>query len=431
MLFFYPKDDTPGCTIECKEFRDARADFQAKAHVFGISPDDMASHQAFRDKYALNFPLLSDPEHQVASLFGVWGPKKNGTEGIHRTTFVIRERKDRACIQRRETRRARDASAGGALRIVTESLNLQPIGVVHSPFKERVDAPRQPILARGVQGTIELFSGRNLEQALEDIQGFNFIWVLFWFHLNTTWKPKVSPPRSGLRRGVFATRSPYRPNPIGMSVVELCKVDGLILSVQNLDILDGSPVLDLKPYIAYTDSVPDASSGWLEAPSDPQPDYAVEFSAAGAGAAELPELRLCAGNCRALRGRAAAGTGTAGLSPHSQRRRGLRDRRQRLARALRSERANDHRAGISDRTPPTSARNRRRSRAGCASRFRHTLRPRLSIEERTKLNASRAAPSMPLGSVPPLAARYRPPCSNGAPERYPTRAGAPPRPRQR
>jgi tRNA-Thr(GGU) m(6)t(6)A37 methyltransferase TsaA len=162
---------------------------------------------------------------------------------------------------------------------VTESLNLQPIGVVHSPFKERVDAPRQPILARGVQGTIELFSGRNLEQALEDIQGFNFIWVLFWFHLNTTWKPKVSPPRSGLRRGVFATRSPYRPNPIGMSVVELCKVDGLILSVQNLDILDGSPVLDLKPYIAYTDSVPDASSGWLEAPSDPQPDYAVEFSA--------------------------------------------------------------------------------------------------------------------------------------------------------
>jgi peroxiredoxin Q/BCP len=93
VLFFYPKDDTPGCTIECKEFRDARADFQAKAHVFGISPDDMASHQAFRDKYALNFPLLSDPEHRVASLFGVWGPKKNGTEGIHRTTFVIREGK--------------------------------------------------------------------------------------------------------------------------------------------------------------------------------------------------------------------------------------------------------------------------------------------------------------------------------------------------
>ena len=90
VLFFYPKDDTPGCTIECKEFRDARAAFEGKAHVFGISPDDVASHQAFRDKYALNFPLLSDPGHQVASLFGVWALKKNGTEGIHRTTFVIR-----------------------------------------------------------------------------------------------------------------------------------------------------------------------------------------------------------------------------------------------------------------------------------------------------------------------------------------------------
>jgi peroxiredoxin Q/BCP len=90
VLFFYPKDDTPGCTIECKEFRDARPAFEAKAHVFGISPDDMASHQAFRDKYSLNFPLLSDPGHGVADKFGVWGPKKNGTEGIHRTTFVIK-----------------------------------------------------------------------------------------------------------------------------------------------------------------------------------------------------------------------------------------------------------------------------------------------------------------------------------------------------
>ncbi len=93
VLFFYPKDDTPGCTIECKEFRDARAAFQDKAHVFGISPDDVASHQAFRDKYALNFPLLSDPGHRVAEQFGVWAMKKSGAEGIHRTTFVIRDAK--------------------------------------------------------------------------------------------------------------------------------------------------------------------------------------------------------------------------------------------------------------------------------------------------------------------------------------------------
>ena len=93
VLFFYPKDDTPGCTIECKEFRDARAAFESKAHVFGISPDDVASHEAFRDKYALNFPLLSDPGHRVAEQFGVWALKKNGSEGIHRTTFVIRDAK--------------------------------------------------------------------------------------------------------------------------------------------------------------------------------------------------------------------------------------------------------------------------------------------------------------------------------------------------
>jgi thioredoxin-dependent peroxiredoxin len=93
VLFFYPKDDTPGCTIECKEFRDARQSFQERAFVFGISPDDVASHQAFRDKFGLNFPLLSDPGHQVASQFGVWGPRKNGSEGILRTTFIIEQHK--------------------------------------------------------------------------------------------------------------------------------------------------------------------------------------------------------------------------------------------------------------------------------------------------------------------------------------------------
>ena len=93
VLFFYPRDDTPGCTIECKEFRDAREEFQGRAHVFGISPDDTASHQAFRDKYGLNFPLLSDPGHKVAEQFGVWGLRKNGSEGILRTTFVLKDRR--------------------------------------------------------------------------------------------------------------------------------------------------------------------------------------------------------------------------------------------------------------------------------------------------------------------------------------------------
>lgn len=93
VLFFYPKDDTPGCTVECKEFRDARDAFTERAFVYGISPDDVASHQAFRDKYALNFPLLSDPGHRVADQFGVWGERKSGSVGILRTTFLIADGK--------------------------------------------------------------------------------------------------------------------------------------------------------------------------------------------------------------------------------------------------------------------------------------------------------------------------------------------------
>lgn len=93
VLFFYPKDDTPGCTIECKEFRDARDAFKERAFVFGISPDDVASHQAFRDKFALNFPLLADVGHRVADSFGVWAERKPGSFGILRTTFIIQDGK--------------------------------------------------------------------------------------------------------------------------------------------------------------------------------------------------------------------------------------------------------------------------------------------------------------------------------------------------
>ena len=88
VLFFYPKDDTPGCTIECKEFRDAAPKFNELANVFGISADDRASHEAFRDKFSLNFPLLCDVGHKVCDAYGVWGQTKWG-EGIRRTTVII------------------------------------------------------------------------------------------------------------------------------------------------------------------------------------------------------------------------------------------------------------------------------------------------------------------------------------------------------
>ena len=88
VLFFYPKDDTPGCTIECKEFRDGAPKFEGKAMVFGVSADDRASHEAFRDKLSLTFPLLCDVGHKVCDAYGVWGPSKWGEE-IRRTTVIV------------------------------------------------------------------------------------------------------------------------------------------------------------------------------------------------------------------------------------------------------------------------------------------------------------------------------------------------------
>ena len=161
------------------------------------------------------------------------------------------------------------------------NLTLTPIGIVRSPFVDRLSAPRQPRAAEGVQGTLELWPHSDFEHALEDLASFRFIWVLFWFHKNQTFRPKVLPPRSQRRRGVFATRAPYRPNPIGMSAVELLGIEKLTLRVQNLDILDGTPILDLKPYIPYTDSIPGADNGWLDEPArpkDPIPSYAVGFA---------------------------------------------------------------------------------------------------------------------------------------------------------
>jgi tRNA-Thr(GGU) m(6)t(6)A37 methyltransferase TsaA len=159
-------------------------------------------------------------------------------------------------------------------------LELTAIGIVHSPWQEKGSAPRQPSEARGVAGRIELFGGGTYEHALHDIETWSHLWVLFWFHRNSSWRAKVEPPRSQKKRGVFATRSPYRPNPIGLSVVKLTRVEGCELFVEDLDILDQTPVFDLKPYVAYTDSVPNASAGWLgseAAPIDAGPRYEVAW----------------------------------------------------------------------------------------------------------------------------------------------------------
>jgi tRNA-Thr(GGU) m(6)t(6)A37 methyltransferase TsaA len=157
-----------------------------------------------------------------------------------------------------------------------EKLVVRPIGFVRSPFTEKMSAPRQPYAAEGVRGTIELLPSTEFEHALSDLDEWDHIWVIFWFHLNEGWRPKVLPPRSKKRRGLFSTRSPHRPNPLGLSVLKLDAVEGLTLHVRNLDLLDGTPVLDIKPYVPFADAIPSASSGWFD-PRDPAPAFAVEW----------------------------------------------------------------------------------------------------------------------------------------------------------
>jgi tRNA-Thr(GGU) m(6)t(6)A37 methyltransferase TsaA len=155
-------------------------------------------------------------------------------------------------------------------------LTLTPIGVVRSPYAELVEAPRQASASNDVEATIELFSGENFEDALADLEGWDRIWVLFWFDHAEGWKPKVLPPRSDEKRGVFSTRAPHRPNPIGMSAVGLVKVEGLSIRIRGADMIDGTPVLDIKPYVSYADSFPDARTGWLA--NDPAARWEVSWS---------------------------------------------------------------------------------------------------------------------------------------------------------
>lgn len=124
---------------------------------------------------------------------------------------------------------------------------------------------RQAELSLPNDGYVLLEPGHNFEQALEDLAGFERIWLIYWFHRNSHWKPKVHPPRGGPKRGVFATRSPHRPNPIGMSCVTLLSIEGRKLWIGNNDLVNGTPILDIKPYLNYADAFPGARQGWLEA----------------------------------------------------------------------------------------------------------------------------------------------------------------------
>lgn len=208
------------------------------------------------------------------------------------------------------------------------SLTLAPIGVVHAAHDIKLAAPRQPVATQGSQGIIELYPGRNFEHALEDLARWERLWVIFWFHRNQGWRPKVLPPRStDGRKGVFATRSPHRPNPLGLSVVRLDRIDGLRLHVRDVDMLDGTPVLDIKPYVAYADAFPEAGQGWLEPPRDPRAAFTVAFEAR----AEQQLAWIAARSPVPLRERIATVLAL-GPAPHPYRRiRALRDGSMQLA----------------------------------------------------------------------------------------------------
>ena len=150
------------------------------------------------------------------------------------------------------------------------TIELQPIGIIHSCFKEKFGIPRQAGLVREATATLELLPPWDREEALRGLEGFSHVWILFLFHgvAQQGWRPMVRPPRLGgnKRIGVFASRSPFRPNPIGLSAVELGAIerrDGrLLLELRGVDLLDGTPVLDIKPYVPYADSIPDARGGF-------------------------------------------------------------------------------------------------------------------------------------------------------------------------
>ena len=166
-----------------------------------------------------------------------------------------------------------------------DSVTFRPIGTVHSPFKEKFGIPRQPGLVPEVEARIGFHPPFDRPEAFAGLDAYSHIWVQFVFHgaLEAGWQPKVRPPRLGGNRrvGVFASRSPFRPNPIGLSVVRLVAVDldggRVSLRIAGADLLDGTPVLDIKPYVEYVDSLRGTRRGF--APAAPEPRRAVIFSA--------------------------------------------------------------------------------------------------------------------------------------------------------
>jgi len=140
-------------------------------------------------------------------------------------------------------------------------IEYRPIGVIHSPFKDVRGTPIQPKAAKGARGVVEVYP--EYAEGLKDLEGFSHVILLYHFHLVKGYKLLVKPYMDDELRGVFATRAPARPNPIGVSVVKLNKIEGNLLHVENIDVVDGTPLLDIKPYVPEFDSFNPEKIGWL------------------------------------------------------------------------------------------------------------------------------------------------------------------------
>jgi len=145
---------------------------------------------------------------------------------------------------------------------IKDTIEFHPIGVIHTSFTKLEGMPIQPAGAVDVKGTVEVFE--DFRSGLKDLDGFSHIILLYYFHQSQSFNLHVVPFLDSESRGLFATRAPRRPNPIGLSVVQLDKIENGVLYIRNVDILDGTPLLDIKPYVPEFDVRMEARIGWLE-----------------------------------------------------------------------------------------------------------------------------------------------------------------------
>ncbi len=179
----------------------------------------------------------------------------------------------------------------------TATYTIEPLGYITTPFADKFGIPRQPRLAPHAIGTLKLLPPYNRAECVRGLSDFSHVWLQFVFHeVAGQWSPTVRPPRLGgnAKVGVFASRSPFRPNSLGLSLVELIKIDehdGITLHLAGVDLVDGTPIVDIKPYIPFVESLPDARSGFVSgAPAQLQVAFSAEAKLQISSAA-IPHLR--------------------------------------------------------------------------------------------------------------------------------------------